>query len=732
MLRRDMGKVGTGLCLLLLSACTEPLYAEDMGTDLGPIDAGDIGPIDHGPDATHPLDGGSDAGHDAGEDADIDAGFDAGAEDAGHDAGCSTTCYADNDNDGFAAVGASTSTECACGTNLTETAPTTNPTIDCNDGQQAIGPATMTDTMRCGSCSNVCTATNGTPSCAGGSCSMNCNNGFALVGGACVVINPPRQVAPMSTATTTSRRPSFRWELAPNTNGGRLQVCAQRACSTVLAEVDVTGSTAQPAANLAAGLYYWRVFGRNGTRVGLTPSVVWQVRVPPRSAPTVNSSSGQSADFNGDGFGDIAVGSPQASSAGRVHIYYGSSTGPATSPDRSLTSPGGNGGQFGVFVGSMGDVNGDGYPDLAVSANAAAGGAGRAYLYYGSASGISATASHTLYPPTSGSKYFSIGISGGDIDGDGYADIVVGGTPTASSNGGWLHVFYGSEDGPPEQPSLTVSGPLNVYFAYFVDVGDFEGDGFADVLVSAWPSNGTGQAFVYRGSSAGLIATASPALNSPSTGMFGQGGLAAVGDLNGDGRGDAAIGDYNSTATGQMFVYYGGGAGLPAAPSVTIGTPGGCCMGSSLRAGARNADVNGDGYMDLVMGNELYPASGADRQGRAYVFLGGPAGISAAPETNIPNPDGTDANFGVNVVAGDIDGDGFSDLIVGSYLANRSGRVHIFRGSGTGVLTAGGWSVNGPDGASSTFGGALADARDRWGSLRRLPVRYQRPIVRFL
>ncbi|MBK6811060.1 MAG: FG-GAP repeat protein [Sandaracinaceae bacterium] len=104
-----------------------------------------------------------------------------------------------------------------------------------------------------------------------------------------------------------------------------------------------------------------------------------------------------------------------------------------------------------------------------------------------------------------------------------------------------------------------------------------------------------------------------------------------------------------------------------------------------------------------MVGNVLYPASGADRQGRAYVFLGGPSGVGPGPQTDIPNPDGTDAYFGTHVGAGDVDGDGFSDLIVGSLPGTRAGRVHVYRGSGTGVSMTSSWILNFPDGAGSYF-----------------------------
>lgn len=692
MLRLQMRSMWLLVGIAAVLGCAQPRYDSDAGIDSGSLDGGSDAGFTDGGDA-----GGADQGEDVGS-----------LLDMGSDAGCDVVCYVDDDNDDVAAAGANSIVACGCGANLTARVPTTDADIDCDDTSMAVGPATGGDPARCGTCTNVCSGLNGTPTCVNSACSMNCDNGYGLVGLECVAIAAPTLTAPMSTATTTSRRPTFHWTLAPSTDGGRLQVCANRGCTTVLVDLAVSGSSARPVAELAPGVYFWRVYGRLGVRAGTAASPVWQVTVPGRSAPTIDSSSGQSADFNGDGYADIAVGASQVeSAAGRVHVYYGSSTGPGPSPDRTLESPAGPGGQFGVRVTAVGDVDGDGYADLAVAANGAAGGLGRVYVYLGSAAGVPTAPSSTLLPPTLGTRSFSTGLAGGDINGDGYSDVVVGGTPTTSSNGGWLHVFYGTATGLPDRPSQTVSGPIDVYFGYFLDVGDFDGDGRADVLASAWPANGTGQAFAYPGTPTGLATTASATMNNPDgMGLFGQGGLIAVGDLNGDGRGDAAVGDYNSS-TGRIHVYYGGGAGLPSAPSFSLDSPGGCCFGSALSVGAKNADVNGDGYIDLVAGNPVYPASGADRQGRAYVFLGGPS-VSTAPETNLPNPDGTNANYGTSVVSGDVDGDGYSDLIVGSYLSDAGGRVHIYRGGGTGIIPSSGWVLNSPDGPGSTFAGAIA------------------------
>lgn len=635
---------------------------------------------------------------------------DAAMVDAGNpDAGCETPCYPDSDNDGFAAAGAVAVLACACSTGTTSVAPSSLETTDCNDSSMSIGPAGNTNAARCGRCDQACASDpNGGPLCAGGVCSLDCDGGYHLDAGACAPINPPRQTAPLSTATTTSRRPFFRWQLSGVADGARVQLCATRACTTVTTQFDATGSSARPATDLAPGLHYWRLVGRAGSDLGTATSPVWQVRIPARSAPSVNVSWGHEPDFNGDGLADIVVGAQAAASnVGRAHIYYGSATGPASSPDRTLQSPGGANGNFGTRVVSAGDVDGDGFADLAVYAPGAFGG-GRVYWYRGSASGISATPDGSLEPMVAGG-YIGYGLAAGDVNGDGYSDIVTGGTPPGSTNGGLLHVYFGGPSGPAAAPSVTRTSPAgNESFGYFVDVGDFDGDGFADVLASAHFHATYGAVYMYRGNATGLASSPSTTMTSPDTsGALGQGGVAAVGDLNGDGRGDAVTSTYGS-ANDRVHVYYGGGAGLTSAPSLSISSPGGCCFGSVIPTASTRGDVNGDGYSDLVLGNFAYPASGADRQGRAYVFYGGSTGVAGTPQVDLPNPDGTNAYFGLTTSAADVDGDGFADVLVGSFVSDLSGRVHVHRGSSLGLSTTRSWLLSGPDGAGAYYGISIA------------------------
>ena len=163
---------------------------------------------------------------------------------------------------------------------------------------------TQTDPMHCGSCDHACaTVEHGAATCTDMVCGFTCDPGYAPVMGACAELEAPRPIAPLSTATATSRRPTFRWELAPGTDGAQVEVCADRACDTVVATFTATGDRGAPSADLPQGLSFWRLRGTNGDYVGVTPSPTWELLVGARSAPA-DTSWGTRLDIDGDGYFD--------------------------------------------------------------------------------------------------------------------------------------------------------------------------------------------------------------------------------------------------------------------------------------------------------------------------------------------------------------------------------------------------------------------------------------------
>jgi hypothetical protein len=139
---------------------------------------------------------------------------------------------------------------------------------------------------------------------------------------------------------------------------------------------------------------------------------------------------GTAGDVNGDGYDDAIVGASQYDNGqlfqGRAYVYHGSATGLSTTPDWTAESDQGRP-QFGTSVGTAGDVNGDGFDDAIVGAPYyGQDGQGRTFLYNGSATGLSSVADWTAESDQGGAQFgYSVGTAG-DVNGDGYGDTIVG------------------------------------------------------------------------------------------------------------------------------------------------------------------------------------------------------------------------------------------------------------------------------------------------------------------
>jgi hypothetical protein len=474
----------------------------------------------------------------------------------------------------------------------------------------------------------------------------------------------------------------------------------------------------------------------------------WPIIVDPlATSPSWTATAGQAnanfgysvasaGDVNGDGYGDVIIGAKEfdnvESDEGRAYVYYGSASGLAASPAWTAESDQ-NWAAFGCSVASAGDVNGDGYADVIVGASEfdnVQGNEGWAFVYHGSASGLSTTAAWTAESNQANAYFGSSVASAGDVNGDGYADVVVGAYyfDSGESQEGVAFVWHGSANG----LNLGVNGtPLNAAWTVesnqadarfgrsVASAGDVNGDGYADVIVGAAGYDNDqineGRALVYHGSPSGLLTTAAwTAEGNQASGSFGW-SVASAGDVNGDGYADVIIGHSNYDGAigneGRACVYLGTVFGLMASASWDVTTGQSAVLGHSV---ASAGDVNGDGYADVIVGAPWY-INGESDEGQAYLYYGSRVGLST---TAAWIGEGNDdlAYFGWSVAsAGDVNGDGYSDVIVGApnydNVETQEGVAFVYYGAGAGLGVTANWTVE-RDQSGAYFGGSVASAGD--------------------
>jgi uncharacterized repeat protein (TIGR01451 family) len=292
---------------------------------------------------------------------------------------------------------------------------------------------------------------------------------------------------------------------------------------------------------------------------------------------------GTAGDVNGDGYADVLVTSLYYTNGqfqeGNAYVYHGSATGLSLTP--AWTDEGdGTVALFGVSAGTAGDVNGDGYSDIIIGADYWDTGMGQAYVYYGSASGLSINPDWNVQDSQSASLFGNWVGTAGDVNGDGYADVIV--AAPRHSNGesmeGRAYVYHGSASGLNLTPDWWVeSNQVYVELGLSASTaGDVNGDGYADILIIARRydngENDEGQAYLYHGSSAGVSSAPAWIIESDQAdALLGNSASGTAGDVNGDGYADIIIGagDYDNGLVneGIAFVYYGNsGAGLSLNP----------------------------------------------------------------------------------------------------------------------------------------------------------------------
>ena len=400
-------------------------------------------------------------------------------------------------------------------------------------------------------------------------------------------------------------------------------------------------------------------------------------------------------DVNGDGIQDVIVSCRACdgggSDSGSAFIYFGNSS-MEGGADVTLNNPEPDGSdEFGQSVSSAGDVNGDGYDDVIVGCSSCDGGgsnSGSAYIYFGGSS-MDATFDFNLSnpEPTTNDRFGTSVSSAGDVNGDGYSDVIVGCRECDGVAGGAAFIYFGGSS-MDSTFDVNLSNPepdSSDNFGFSVsDAGDVNGDGYDDVIVGCYICDGggagSGSAFIYFGGSS-LNGTPSPNVTidnpEPNTGDTFGFSVSSAGDVNGDGYDDVIVGceacDSGLAGSGSAFIYFGGSS-MDTTEDVTIDNPE-PDSGDRFGTSVSSAgDVNGDGYSDVIVGCEACDGSGIAGSGSAYIYYGG-SSMDSTEDVSIhnPEPDSGD-DFGVSVSSpGDVNGDGYQDVIVGCQACDGSG-----------------------------------------------------------
>jgi len=463
------------------------------------------------------------------------------------------------------------------------------------------------------------------------------------------------------------------------------------------------------------------------------------------------NSVASAGDVNGDGIDDLIIGAFLAdpsgkTNAGRSYVVFGNATGFA--PSLNLSTLNGTNGfvidgidandQTGRSVSSAGDVNGDGYDDLIIGApygdpNGQSN-AGECYVVFGKATGFAPSFNPATLNGTNGFVINCIAAgdqsgrsvsSAGDVNGDGYDDLIIGARyadPNGQGSAGESYIVFGG-------PGVGATGSLNLsslngvngFILKGTDVGDqsgrsvssagdVNGDGYGDLIIGApyGDPNGqsnAGESYVVFGKATGFPATINLSTLNGANGFVINGidasdfagfSVSSAGDVNGDGYDDLIIGamggDPNGESfAGESFVVFGG-PGVGASGVLNLSTLNGAngFVINGIKANDRSGecvssagDVNGDGYDDMIIGAPLADPGGRSSAGESYVIFGGP-NLGSTGSINLSTLNGITgfAALGIAAIdysgrsvssAGDINGDGIDDLVIGASSARANG-----------------------------------------------------------
>ncbi len=418
-------------------------------------------------------------------------------------------------------------------------------------------------------------------------------------------------------------------------------------------------------------------------------------------------------DLDGDGRMDMVIGAPHynistgVNEPGQAYVVLGGDTG-AVSLDSAYAILTGEAAYdtAGMAVAGVGDQTGDGVPDLLVGAPAHNesrwADSGVVYLVSGDVSGDQALADVgvLLSGDCSNCNAGRTLDGGGDMDGDGAADLVIGAYYANNTGAAYVYTTPPAVDSTLAlSADYVLSGVGNYSLTAYslAMVPDTDGDGLDDVLIGALGDNTAG---IYAGaaylvSGASLtdlsLADADATFYGESASDYAGSAVAGLGDYDGDGLGDLVIGasaeHTAGTQAGAAYVVLGGAsgaAGLGSAAALKV--TGEAAYDNAGVAVGQGGDVTGDGLADALVGASANDA-GARDAGAVYVLSGAATGTASAGDFHRIEGLGQTDYLGLSMdTLGDIDGDGLDDLLLGAF-----GRTHVASSCGSAFVVLGSW-----------------------------------------
>lgn len=459
----------------------------------------------------------------------------------------------------------------------------------------------------------------------------------------------PRLTRPLSFAVVGTALPELRWVLPERATGAQVEVCEDSACARVIQTVDAQGNLVRLTAPLSYRAYFWRARARYGERFSAW-SRTWEFLVQGNANAMVSWYG--FTDFDRDGTADIVVGAPGANGGrGAVLVYRGKDA-PGPEPQRILEVSDRTVSAFGTSPCASGDYNGDGHVDIAAFAQQA----GRARIIVLSEADDAVLRMGAMLQTERGGFEVDQNLrSGGDLNGDGYADLVVG--PVRNRlKAGELNVYLGGAGGLDDGRMIIVRAsdtPAATFGAAVVPFGDRDGDAFDDIMGSDVRAGvEAGPLRLIRGRS-NFVSQAVEVLSLPSSAVSGVGERgASAGDIDQDGRADFVMS--GREGLGALFTSTGSANSL----RESVLRPGdfGCLKFGSAYGGG--FDIDGDRRADVLARCEF-------ESGRHEIvaLAGSSASLRRLPLI-LRRGQGSSASFAVDLMSpGDFDRDGFADVV---------------------------------------------------------------------